>query len=676
VLTGRAAHSGAVTKSFEVARRPLRRADEPPTAEPEASPSVVDAVPVRRSAYLVGSVDDPAEAAADALADRALAALPSSPTPLARIRAQSGVAGAPSIGRSGGAVPDATGGVLDRLRGSGDPLPPTIRAPMERAFGTNFGDVRVHSGQPAADLNRDMGSIAFTVGRDVVLGSGTAASAHPHVLAHELAHTVQNASDTQVHRRVAPRSSIIRRLVGFEVELSIPTIARSAKTPLGPVLGGPPPDPLIGTFFAGGQPDKCEMGAISTGLGDKIGLSSDHDTTMAEQGQSYFDALSSRYGSAMKGAKYARLSNLEYGTPALDELAPKSDAAFHQMATAIDTHANKILSADPARAMGNIDGAMLFLTGVPVAQLDTWLSRAGNDQERDQARQKLQDHIRWMMYIQATVGVLPSGLVKLYASQQAGIPEAETTKEALAAINEAAAAVVVLSKELQRLPQLAELGLGRNDQIVVAGILTMAASHAIGRAMLQTNLVSGSDKNAVQLFNKFGSNKLVADSTSSGVRKRFKGQADDVEIIKFVRTAAERIHQAPQTTVDHWRGEPYQAERVSRPRLYGHKSDDPTAATAYLIRDWLTGSADIDVLRAGDPGNIYRPDPLPKALEDKGGKSQGGVTLEMRWILEFPDGPGQLWPVFESVLAEVRAANTAHLTAPERKKIIAATAEG
>lgn len=48
----------------------------------------------------------------------------------------------------------------------------------------------------------------------------------------------------------------------------------------------------------------------------------------------------------------------------------------------------------------------------------------------------------------------------------------------------------------------------------------------------------------------------------------------------------------------------------------------------------------------------------------------------MRWILEFPDGPGQLWPVFRSVLAEVRAANTAHLTAPDRKEIIAATAEG
>ena len=90
----------------------------------------------------------------------------------------------------------------------------------------------------------------------------------------------------------------------------------------------------------------------------------------------------------------------------------------------------------------------------------------------------------------------------------------------------------------------------------------------------------------------------------------------------------------------------------------------------------MTGSADIDVLRAGDPGNIYRPDPLPKALEDKGGKSQSGVTLEMRWILEFPDGAGQLWPVFKSVLAEVRAANTTHLPAPDRKKIIAATAEG
>ena len=35
-----------------------------------------------------------------------------------------------------------------------------------------------------------------------------------------------------------------------------------------------------------------------------------------------------------------------------------------------------------------------------------------------------------------------------------------------------------------------------------------------------------------------------------------------------------------------------------------------------LLYDPLDGSANIDVLRAGDPGNIYRPDPLPKALDD------------------------------------------------------------
>jgi len=672
----RTEHSALMTSSFATARS-ARPAGPPRTKDSEAPRREQDVVPVPRSAYLVGSADDPAEAAADALATRALTAVGQLPVQAAPIFRLPGRGSAPSIGRAGGPVSGVTGALLDRLRGSGSPLPQTVRNRMEHAFGTGFGDVRVHSGDRAAALNRDLGAVAFSVGRDVVLGSGTAGSVHPHVLAHELAHVVQDpAGDAHgLRRHSAAEGSTIRRLVGFEVELSIPTLARNAKTPLERVLGGSQPDPLIGAFFAGGQPDKCEMGAITTGLGHKIGLSSDHDTEMATRGESYFRALSARYPAAMKQATYSPLSNLEYGTPAIDELAPKSDAEFHQMATAIDDHAQNILTADPAHTMGGIDGAMFFMTGVPVTELDRWLSRAGNDQERDQTRARLQEHIRWMMYVQATVGVLPSGLIPLYRSQAQGIPDAETDSEALAAIKEAANAVATLSTQLRALPQLAALGMQSNNEIVVAGILTMAASHAIGRAMLQTNLVSGSDKNAVQLFNKFGSNALVTAAASTGVRKQFKDKSQDPETIKFVRAAAECIHKAPQTQAKHWRSAPYKAHGVSRPRLYGTKDMDATAATAYLLLDWLTGSATIELLRAGDPGNINRPDPVPQAIKGKAGGQQG-VPLEMRWILEFPQGRGELWPIFQSVLAEVREANLVHLDGRTRAELIAATAEG
>jgi hypothetical protein len=102
---------------------------------------------------------------------------------------------------------------------------------------------------------------------------------------------------------------------------------------------------------------------------------------------------------------------------------------------------------------------------------------------------------------------------------------------------------------------------------------------------------------------------------------------------------------------------------------------DATAATAYLLLDWLTGSATIELLRAGDPGNINRPDPVPQAIKGKAGGQQG-VPLEMRWILEFPQGRGELWPIFQSVLAEVREANLVHLDGRTRAELIAATAEG
>jgi hypothetical protein len=62
--------------------------------------------------------------------------------------------------------------------------------------GFNLGDVRVHTGGRAADSARRLGARAYTVGRDIVFGSGQYAPATPAgrgLLAHELAHVAQSA---------------------------------------------------------------------------------------------------------------------------------------------------------------------------------------------------------------------------------------------------------------------------------------------------------------------------------------------------------------------------------------------------------------------------------------------------------------------------------------------------
>ncbi|HEX6369712.1 MAG TPA: DUF4157 domain-containing protein [Longimicrobium sp.] len=88
-------------------------------------------------------------------------------------------------------------GVHEVLRSGGEPLPADTRSFMESRFAHDFSAVRVHTGARAAETAREMDARAFTVGRDVVFGPGEYAPHTPsgrHLLAHELAHTIQQRS--------------------------------------------------------------------------------------------------------------------------------------------------------------------------------------------------------------------------------------------------------------------------------------------------------------------------------------------------------------------------------------------------------------------------------------------------------------------------------------------------
>ncbi|MGQ9368060.1 eCIS core domain-containing protein [Azospirillum sp. ST 5-10] len=79
---------------------------------------------------------------------------------------------------------------LGLARAGGTPLPRTLLAKMETAFGADFSAVRVHVGPQAAQL----GALAFTVGTDIYFAPGQYRpdSSHgQHLLGHELAHVVQ-----------------------------------------------------------------------------------------------------------------------------------------------------------------------------------------------------------------------------------------------------------------------------------------------------------------------------------------------------------------------------------------------------------------------------------------------------------------------------------------------------
>ena len=82
---------------------------------------------------------------------------------------------------------------LLRERDQGARLETETRQAMETRLGSNLRDVRVHSGSAAQAAAKLVGARAFTIGKDIYLDRplGAHGDADRRVLAHELAHTVQ-----------------------------------------------------------------------------------------------------------------------------------------------------------------------------------------------------------------------------------------------------------------------------------------------------------------------------------------------------------------------------------------------------------------------------------------------------------------------------------------------------
>jgi hypothetical protein len=83
------------------------------------------------------------------------------------------------------------------LGGGGMPFGGPVRADMERRFGTDFSDVRIHTGDDAHASAKAVGAHAYTVGSNVVFQRGSYAPESPAgrtMLAHELTHVVQQRS--------------------------------------------------------------------------------------------------------------------------------------------------------------------------------------------------------------------------------------------------------------------------------------------------------------------------------------------------------------------------------------------------------------------------------------------------------------------------------------------------
>ena len=108
---------------------------------------------------------------------------------------------------------------IHAMNGGGSPLPDTTRAFFEPRFGADFSQVRLHTDSRAGETARSVNARAFTVGRDIALGTGQyAPESHQgrRLLAHELTHVVQQrGAQTKVPRDVKANAYTVGQNIMF-----------------------------------------------------------------------------------------------------------------------------------------------------------------------------------------------------------------------------------------------------------------------------------------------------------------------------------------------------------------------------------------------------------------------------------------------------------------------------
>lgn len=219
-------------------------APSPATEQPSQAPaSPTGVVPV--AGLTVGHAEDPAEHAADRMADGALDRLHRSTTEsdvhahdpgCGHLRRSATPTPSATVGLAGGALDAASSERIESARGGGAPLPDGVRRRMETGFGTSLAHVRVHDGAQASALSAGMSAEAFTTGNDIFFGAGRFAPQTPsgeRVLAHEIAHVLTEGGTTTRRlfgRKKTPEEKAAKAAAKREEEAKAARVKQSKKT--------------------------------------------------------------------------------------------------------------------------------------------------------------------------------------------------------------------------------------------------------------------------------------------------------------------------------------------------------------------------------------------------------------------------------------------------------------
>ncbi|MFB9467568.1 eCIS core domain-containing protein [Streptomyces cinereospinus] len=322
--------------------------------------------------------------------------------------------------------PDQDPGVHQVLRSAGTPLAAPVRQEMESRFGTDFSDVRLHTGPAAARSARAVGARAYTSGSHVVVGDG---GGDKHTLAHELTHVVQQRRGPVAGTDNGAGLSVSDPSDRFEREAEA-TATRVMSRPVGEPAAAQAA-PAVVPAPASGLPVQRMEGfevEVDKRIKDRLGQKLAGDTSLARSQRENVTVVSdSRRLDA--GGSY---SNVEFVTGAVQVVGSKAETGPEELDRIAD-EIKRVRDAFYAAVNGTpLETATVDLDVLPGGQGVT-LSDEGYTEKA--GRPGLGDGL----YVQYTIGVPLAGVPLMFEHYRQEAPNVAqaTLPRALFRLNQA-----------------------------------------------------------------------------------------------------------------------------------------------------------------------------------------------------------------------------------------------
>jgi hypothetical protein len=629
-------------------------------------------------------------------------------------------------------------GALARLQGRGQPLPEGVAGAMGQAMGADLAGVRIHTGPEPAALARSVQATAFTLGRDIFFGADSYAPQTPagqRLLAHELAHTIAPASGSGsgsgagsgpiIGRAADPAEAQADRVADDALRVlrrrsAVPAETTETVGPVGGAAAPPAPLSVLRSRATAAGSDRLlrKVGFEAELMVPSLGPSADRLTYVKEPGKvtsaikSFLDGgvaydtdiggkaggadvrLDSDHGGSIDrtpivnklielgwvtGTPSEPRTKIEFVTTAMDELAPGSNRRIKPVLLALRGQLRAALTQAQSGELHQLAAPAKagFKTGVPVADLTAWLG--GDYAELDTlVKEYLTNGVKDDVYLQATVGVIPSSLMAFFARAALTGGKVEVAPPSAARqqiLGMVAEVVGALDAKFSAAPEdhwVRKLGATSSDAFL--GLLGLIYSYLLGDTLHQTSGGTLSVvKNAVPFLIKMSPYALLAKTAPQALK-------DNPPPRDFARGIGDLLKKTKYLQPGYWVEESRKdGTAVSDGKLPAKLDARPTAER--LITGDYTDFVEKVLLGTGGAVPVVVGKMLPgpdKPPTDTGGidvfhelYNQQGIPLEYRAITKRYT-VSEVVTALGEIVDDVRLANLSGLTEEQRATVVEA----